>query len=169
MTLQSREATIETSIDNRQCRRHRLMLEIEARDSGPTSSPVTVYDISSTGVLIETNSSLSVGEMIEVKLPRVGFQMAEIVWTSGELVGCKFTHALTQGAVSAARLGGNQAQFDEASRVLPYLSTLHQANEQESANANQEKLPFGLTLRVILSLAVLSWATVKLVAVALIA
>lgn len=105
--------------------------------------------------------------MIEVELPRVGFQMAEIVWTSGELVGCKFTHVLTQGTVSAARLGGGQAQFDEASTVSPYLSTLDIAVEL-GANAEQEKLPVGVTLRVILGLAVLSWATVKLVVVALI-
>ena len=118
MALQSREASFETSIDKRNFRRHRLILEVEARDSRPTSGTVTVYDISNTGLLIETNSSLSIGEMIEVQLPLVGFQTAEIVWTSGHLVGCKFSHALTQGAVSAARLGAGPALLRESSPVV---------------------------------------------------
>lgn len=162
VTLQSTEAKIETSIDSRRCRRHRLILEVEAKDSSPTSSPVTVYDISNTGFLIETNSSFSVGETIEVKLPHVGFQRAEIVWTSGQLVGCKFTHALTQGAVSAARLeGAFPSAFDNKHRQSLGLEL---EAEYQNTDTSAEKLSLGVTLRVIMGLAALAWIFVLLIA-----
>ena len=169
MALQSREASFETSIDKRNFRRHRLILEVEARDSSPTSGTVTVYDISNTGLLIETNSSLSIGEMIEVQLPLAGFRTAEIVWTSGKLVGCKFPQALTKGAVSAARLGGGAVQSSESSPIVPnHQVSFDDAPEQQSANASKEKFSFGVTLRVILGLAMLSWIALVMMIVALI-
>ena len=90
MSLRAREAKIETSIDHRSRRRHRLLLEVEAKASKSLSSFVTVYDISDTGMLVETDASFIVGEMIEVNLPHAGHQTAEIVWVSGQLIGCKF-------------------------------------------------------------------------------
>ena len=161
MVLQSREASFETSIDKRNFRRHRLILEVEARDSGPTSGTVTVYDISNTGLLIETNSSLSVGEMIEVQLPLVGFRTAEIIWTSGQLVGCKFAHALTQGVVSAARLGGSFSH-DMNKEQVEVLAVEVEADDYNSGMSD-EKLSLGATLRVILVLTILAWAAVQVV------
>ena len=169
MALQSREASFETSIDKRNCRRHRLILEVEARDSGPMSGTVTVYDISNTGLLIDTNSSLLFGEAIEVQLPLVGFRTAEVVWTSGNLVGCKFTHVLTQGTVSAARLGGGPVQSGEANRIVSNQHvSFDSAPKQQSVNANYEKFSIGVTLWVILGLAILSWIAVVITIVALI-
>jgi PilZ domain len=169
VALQSREASFETSIDKRNFRRHRLILEVEARDSSPTSGTVTVYDISNTGLLIETNSSLSIGEMIEVQLPLVGFQTAEIVWTSGHLVGCKFSHALTQGTVSAARLGAVPVQSSKTGRLVSIQqASLDSATEQHSINAYTEKFSVGVTLRVVLGLAILSWVALVMIIVALI-
>ena len=72
MSLQQREAKIETSIDNRRRRRHKLLLEVEARGSGSVAGTVIVHDISDTGLLIETQSELGVGELIEVNLPQAG-------------------------------------------------------------------------------------------------
>lgn len=155
MTLQSREARIETSIDDRRRRRHTLTLEVEARDSGPTSSSVTVYDISSTGLLIETNSSFSVGEKIEVELPRVGFRIAEIIWTSGRLVGCKFSQELTQGAVSAARLEGSPSIKFEANPIRS--APLAVESQGQDTDSSSEKLSLGITLRIIIGLALISW------------
>ena len=151
MALQSRKASFETSIDKRNCRRHRLSLEIEARDSGPTSGTVTVYDISNTGLLIETTSSLLIGEKIEVQLPLVGFRTAEIVWASGKLVGCKFYNKLNQGAVSAARLGGDRAYPHDNNLML------ERKLQGISMDPIAEKLSIGATLRITAGLAALSW------------
>jgi PilZ domain len=161
VALQSIEASFETSIDSRYCRRHRLLLELEAKDSGTQSGTVTVYDISNTGLLIETNSSLSIGEMIEVQLPLVGFRTAEIIWTSGHLVGCKFADALTQGVVSAARLGGSFSR-DMNKEQVEVLAVELEADDYNS-DMSEEKLSLGTTLRVILGLAILAWAAVPVI------
>lgn len=161
MALQSREASLETSIDNRYCRRHRLLLELEAKGSGSRSGTVTVYDISNTGLLIETNSSLSIGEMIEVQLPLVGFRTAEIIWASGQLVGCKFAEALPQGVVSAARLGGSYLR-DKSNEQVEVLTEQVEAEDYNS-DVSEEKLSLGATLRVILGLAILAWGAVQFI------
>jgi len=155
VTLKSREAMIETSIDDRHCRRHKLTLEVEARDSSPTSSYAMVYDVSNSGLLIETDSGLSVGEKIEVELPRVGFVMAEIVWASGRLVGCKFSQVLSKGAVSAARLEGSHSIQVEANRIG--LKTLEDESQGQDPGTSSEKFSLGVTLRIIIGLALISW------------
>lgn len=156
MTLQAREAIIETSIDDRRRRRHRLDLEVEARASEFPSSVVTVYDISDTGLLIETSASLAVGEMIEVNLPHAGFTVAEVVWASGQLVGCKFTRQLSRGAIGAARLGG---RFETAgSNELLHGAVVFEAGaDEQSAVTSSDKRSLGASLWIIIGLASLSW------------
>lgn len=107
MPLQLREAKIETSIDDRKQRRHRLLLEAEGRGDNTASGEVLVHDISDTGLLIETIYALGIGEMIEVNHPCAGVLMeAEIMWAAGQIYGCKFTRERTQAAVSAEQRGG---------------------------------------------------------------
>ena len=159
MSLRAREAKIETSIDHRSRRRHRLLLEVEAKASKSLSSFVTVYDISDTGMLVETDASFIVGEMIEVNLPHAGHQTAEIVWVSGQLIGCKFAEQLTPAAVSAARLSGgfvnpqSKASARSAKVVIsdPVEKSAHIASESSSL---REKL------WTIILLATASWAIV---------
>lgn len=107
MPFEPREAKIETSIDNRKRRRHRLLLEAEGLGNDMASDAVLVHDISDTGLLIETIYALGIGEIIEVKHPCTGVLMeAEIMWAGGQIYGCKFTRERTQAAISAKRLGG---------------------------------------------------------------
>lgn len=107
MHLRPIEAKIETSIDNRKRRRHRLLLEAEGRGDNTASGEVLVRNISDTGLLIETIYELGIGEIIEVNHPTVGVLMeAEIMWVGGRIYGCKFTRERTQAAISAKRLGG---------------------------------------------------------------
>ena len=138
-----------------------LILEVEAKETSTTSSYVTVHDISNTGLLIESHSSLLVGEMIEVELPRVGFRMAQILWTSGHFVGCKFTHELTRGALSAALLVGYRDVVIDDKHVG--ASILSDVALNQSTYASSEKLSLGMTLRVILGLAIIAWIIVQII------
>jgi len=107
MPFEPREAKIETSIDNRKRRRHRLLLEAEGLGNDMASDAVLVRNVSDTGLLIETKYALGIGEIIEVKHPCAGVLMgAEIMWAGGEIYGCKFTRERAQAAISAKRLGG---------------------------------------------------------------
>jgi len=106
MPMPPREAKIETSIDNRERRRHTLILDVEGRENGTASGAALVHDISDTGLLIETTCALAVGEVIEVTLPPMGVMEAEIMWDGGEIYGCKFTQEASKAAISAERVEG---------------------------------------------------------------
>lgn len=157
MTLQARQATIKTSIDHRSRRRHKLQLEVEARASGSPSDVVTVYDISDTGLLIETNTTLDVGEMIEVNLPQAGVRLAEVLWASGRLVGCRFNQELSQGAISAARLG-SRFTIGEPDGQLQDPVVFEGVSDALSAETLSKKLSIGATLWSIIGSAAASWA-----------
>lgn len=152
MSLQQRKATIETTIDNRQRRRHQLFLEVEARGVDSVSGTVIVHDISDTGLLIETDSELKVGEMVEVNLPQAGLMEAEIVWDGGRVYGSRFTRQLTSAAISAARLGG---RFTLTNPNSP-AEQVSQFNMQNGIALNGE-LPIAAKLWIIFGLAFSLW------------
>ena len=156
MALQHREAKIETSIDNRRQRRHKLLLEVEARGSYAITGTVIVLDISDTGLLIETQAELGVGEMIEVNLPQAGLMEAEIVWAGGQIYGCRFSQNLTPAAISAARLGG---RFTLAGTdKVPQLATTEKVGSDAGASiAATEGMSLCARLWVIIGLALSLW------------
>ena len=156
MALQQREAKIETSIDNRRQRRHKLFLEVEARGSGSITGTVNVHDISDTGLLIETQSELGVGEMIEVNLPQAGLMEAEIVWAGGQIYGCRFTRQLTPAAISAARLGG-RFSITNADDMLAQSAPNNISTDGLAPNAAIERMTLGARLWLIIGLALSLW------------
>jgi hypothetical protein len=83
--------------------RRELRLEVEARAPGHLAQ-VVVHNLSTTGLLIETLSKLSKGDVFEVVLPEVGSRAARVVWASGEFYGCQFERPISEGSVSAALL-----------------------------------------------------------------
>jgi PilZ domain len=159
VTLQAREAKIETAIDDRRGRRHRLLLEVEARSSESPRDIVTVYDISDTGLLIETSLSLVVGEMIEVNLPHAGFRVAEVVWASGEIFGCEFTQELSPAAISAARLGGSFIA-PQTSDPLHNDAEMHANAAANAQYATGTRLPLDYSIWSITAMAIASWTII---------
>lgn len=159
MALQQRKASIETSIetslDNRRRRRHKLFLEVEARGPQSKSGTVIVHDISDTGLLIETKSKLKAGELIEVKLPQAGLMEAEIMWIGGEIYGCKFTRQLTSAAVSAARLNSSITP-PKAENALE-ASIASAQNTAKDTMVMHDKLSLGARVWIIIGLALSLW------------
>lgn len=86
--------------------RRALRLETSGSVEGGPASNVTVHNISAAGLLIESDLSLDVGEVLALDLPEQGTVGAEIVWQSGRLFGCAFEQALGEAALAAAQLRG---------------------------------------------------------------
>jgi len=80
----------------------RRTLKLPVSEAG--SRQGVVHDLSLTGLLLETNDNLQVGERIEFDLPERGPTAAIVVWNSGKYFGCEFDNRITQGVVSAAVL-----------------------------------------------------------------
>jgi transcriptional regulator with XRE-family HTH domain len=63
-----------------------------------------VLDISTSGLLVQSNEPLQVGEQIQLELARGGTRQIEVVWTNGSYYGCRFLKPISSAAVSAAQL-----------------------------------------------------------------
>lgn len=84
----------------------RRQIRLHAR-GGPVAgeaSDVLIHNLSTTGLLLESTASLSVGDEIVVDLPEAAKSVATVVWASGEYFGCAFDRPLSAAAASAAQL-----------------------------------------------------------------
>jgi hypothetical protein len=161
MALKPQKALIESSFDQRGRSRRKLRLEINAQASGLPSSAAIVHDISETGLLVEASASLAAGDVIDVELSHTNVKLAEVVWVSGHLAGCKFFENLTSGSISAALLQGS---FTSAA------SGTRDGGETVSTRADpltpgrQGRLSFVTKMWIIVCLTSLLWATVIAIA-----
>ena len=87
--------------DRRNWPRYKLCLGSSLQASG---EKVTIHNLSSSGMLIETQARLSSFDDVEVDLPETGITRALVVWNSGRFYGCKFKDPVSEAIISAALL-----------------------------------------------------------------
>lgn len=162
MPLQQRQARLETFVDNRKRRRHKLLLEVNARGPEDFAGMVIVHDISDTGLLIESECHLKAGEMIEVNLPQAGLMEAEIMWEGGDIYGCRFTQELTPAAISAARLGGRFSLPNQGEKLESAMFAAPGSQSQITL-ALAGELSLGARLWIIIGLALALWMMIGVV------
>jgi hypothetical protein len=75
----------------------------------PCSSSVTILNLSTTGLLLDTSTELAIGEVIRVQLPEMGAAAATVVWRDGSSYGCAFEQPLSKAGLSAALLRSRPA------------------------------------------------------------
>lgn len=165
MALEARKALIESRTDNRGRLRRRLHLELGVEEPGSLSTPATVHNISETGLLLETGSGLEPGERIDVNLPHAGFCTATVMWASDRLAGCQFDGILSSAALSAARLRGSFTSLSPGR--LPHSALVEEDRQQELGVPAPDELPTRAKAGIIIALALLSWAFVIVIALAL--
>ncbi len=84
--------------------RRQLRLPLHGSKASGTEIEAFVHNISATGMLVESEAALDVGEVIEVNLPHSGKTAAKIIWTSARLAGCQFDMPISPATLSAAQL-----------------------------------------------------------------
>ena len=90
--------------DNRRgAARWRVRLELPGT-SDDGSASLVIHDISTAGMLVETRSTLEIGQSVMLSLPDADQVVARVVWQNDTLFGCRFETSLPQGVVSAIRL-----------------------------------------------------------------
>lgn len=90
--------------DARGSARRKLSLPAGGTQNGETGIRVLIHNISETGLLLESDAALSVGDRIEIDLPHGGDSWASVVWISEHLIGCRFDTPVSQAVLSAAQL-----------------------------------------------------------------
>lgn len=84
--------------------RRMLRLEAERTTGAGDSARVRIHNISSSGMLLESEIPLAPGERFDIDLPHGGRTAARIVWASGSFFGCQFDAAVSAATLSAAQL-----------------------------------------------------------------
>lgn len=134
--------------DDRAAARFALRLDVEGyAESGATKA--RIYNISETGLLLETDANLSVGEAIYVDLPEAAATAAVVVWNDRQFFGCEFRQDLSSGAVSAALL---KSPYDPLPLPEFPLSAVDQLADDEEQTA---RAAIVLAVSLTLSLAAL--------------
>jgi hypothetical protein len=146
--------------DRRFSPRHELRL-----GSSVDGEPVTIHDLSITGMLIETAANLHPFNALEMQLPEAGTTSAVVVWCSGRYFGCEFKEPLSRGAVSAARLRSSPAVAIEVTQPqLPLNQVAETADERNDSQphvpVSEQKASVAVRLQVIFGSALILWALI---------
>ncbi len=104
--------------DARGSTRRKLSLPAEGKQNGDTGIKVLIHNISETGLLLESDVDLTVGDWIEIDLPHAGDSSATVVWVSDRLFGCRFDAPVSAATLSAAQLR-SAATHDEDDASAP--------------------------------------------------
>ena len=89
--------------NSRSSDRRILRLEVDAANA-QDSTRALLHNLSETGVLLETELPLRVGDRLRAELPHAGATDAIIVRARGSFFGCEFVSPISKAAVSAALL-----------------------------------------------------------------
>ncbi len=84
----------------------RLQVSLEVTGTSQTGAvaPVSIHNISATGMLLECADPIGIDDVIAIDLPRAQDTKAAVVWNSGNFYGCKFAEPLDKATLSAAQL-----------------------------------------------------------------
>jgi transcriptional regulator with XRE-family HTH domain len=96
--------TAERATNRRSSTRRALQLEALGGSTDNTASNVLIHNLSATGLLLESDVPLAAGDSLQIDMPHAGLTSAEVIWTSGNLYGCRFDQAISTAAISAAQL-----------------------------------------------------------------
>lgn len=164
--LQSRGWTVELKAriraaivhgDARTNSRRQLNLQVSAREPASTSILVVVRNLSISGLLIETDEKLAIGDVIEFELPVAGSRLASVVWARSNQFGCKFNEPISQGSVSAALL-----QSPIEGSAWPDLGSEPAEDFELGSDVDNHSndLPISTKFWIIVSLTIVSWGLV---------
>jgi len=120
-----------------------------------TGDEVVIHDLSSTGILIQTNAELGASQRLELELPELGATVARIVWSSGDYFGCQFEKPIPKAALSAAVL---RNPFEPAAAPAPAEAIYDEG--ESAAEVEDDRAPFAVRMRVILGTTLLLWALI---------
>jgi len=122
-----------------------------------TGDEAVILDLSSTGILIETDADLTTFEQLQLDLPEAGTVVATVMWNSGRYYGCEFHRPLGQAAVSAAML---RSPFEGPQEPAPSVASALAALEEAFEAEEDDRYPLGTRLRFIFGASILTWALI---------
>jgi transcriptional regulator with XRE-family HTH domain len=115
-------------------------------DAEGIEANVTIHNISSAGLLLESELPLAEGEQLALDLPEAGAVIATVVWRSERLYGCAFAESLTPAALAAAQLQGFAPGVPTRPAPTPAPTAVPASGDGLGARINRLRREAGLTL-----------------------
>jgi hypothetical protein len=101
------------------------------RTDGMRPIDVTVVDVSTTGLGVETSEDLRISDEISIGLPGVGTRRAFIAWRRDNRYGCAFYSPLDESDLARAFLGANLVPLGTPQQALVATPSVTRAPEVE--------------------------------------
>jgi hypothetical protein len=150
--------------DDRGAERYRIRSGAVRRDHGSDISPITILEVSTSGFLLETEQPLVAGSTIMVELTENLCREASVVWQSGRFHGAQFAqhlspqelkHILAASPVVWPNFGNEGAGGSFARGTTQSKQPIY-----DTEVPDEEKLPFGTRLRIIVGTTAALWAMI---------
>lgn len=106
-----------SSVERNEARK-KLKLLTAAKTARGGAANVLVLDISTSGMLVQSDAPLEPGEEIEVQLPGTGARQARVAWSGGNFFGCSFDRPISSATVSAALLRSQPGAQEGSARSV---------------------------------------------------
>ena len=156
MSLRAMIEHAQSEEDVRALARKRLQLAVPAILPTGARSAI-VHDISVGGLLLETDSSMSIGETIAIELPEAKPVEARIVWSSGKFFGCEFAETIPSRSVSASLLKSEPLQRLEGGSEASGAEIL--ATESDD-RLHQGDLSTAARIQIVVAISALLWTLI---------
>jgi hypothetical protein len=101
------------------------------RTDGMRPIDVTVVDVSTTGLGVETDEDLRISDEISIGLPGVGTRRAFIAWRRDNRYGCAFYSPLEEADMARAFLGANLVPLGTPQQALVAAPSVTRAPDVE--------------------------------------
>ena len=137
--------------DSRSATRYRLLLPASGEAPASDLAPITIRDLSETGMLFEVGAGFPEAAGVVLDVPGVGAVSADIVWASGRLRGAQFVRPLSAADVRAA--------WTQSKVVWPqFRSDVSSPGELGSTrSAGVNTFPVARRIQIIVALATALW------------
>lgn len=144
--------------------RWRVRLGAQSLDSGPAAQSMTIFDLSSSGLLLETDQPLRTGANLIIEMPGEITKICKTVWNSGKFYGANFSEPLTDAELRNL-VNSSSVVWPTFGRSLRAPSINHCAdaspkNFDETYIDETEKLPLSVRLMIILGTSAALWAAI---------
>lgn len=155
-----REETNERRLEER----WRVRLGARWLDGGPEAQSLTILDLSSSGILLETDQALETGSHLIVEISGEVAKICKIVWASGRLFGATFSEALSdaelQGLISSSSVVW--PRFGAGTQAAPIKRPVHPSPEDldDRRVDEEEKLPVAMRFMIIIGVSAALWALI---------
>ena len=162
--------------DGRIGARYRLLLSVAGQADDVSAFPVTLHNLSTTGLLIETLTPLSAGTTITLALSEHEDVAATIVWSDGAFHGAGFENPLGRGALTAITARSkvvwpefngsnspNEARTSDApsAEIIDFATAeIVGSPEAQTISTVESALPIPVRVQVILGASTIFWSII---------